>query len=276
MRSALQVSSKLLGFKGKLENQPWSKIGYQHLAQIRHQLQQQGKAINTINLTLSAVRGVMKACFNLKLIDADQWLSINAVKPARGQRLLSGRSLTASEVQKLLRVCKQDKSLIGKRDHALITLMLVTGLRRSEITALDDSDFNSRTGLLIVQAGKGNKQRQIYVNPDSRQIVRQWRNRRGNVDGKLFNPISKAGTITHKALTGQSIYDIVQHRAKQAQIGELRPHDLRRTFVTHLLEAGVDLNTTRQLAGHSDIQTTARYDLRDQKTQKRAVQRLWH
>lgn len=274
MRSALQAAVKLLGFKGKLENLPWPEIGYQHLAQVRNILKQQGKAANTINLTLSALRGVMKACFNLKLIDADQLLSINTVKPVRGSRLLSGRSLTSSESQKLLRVCKQDKSLTGKRDLALLTLMLCTGLRRSEVVTLHVDDFDSKTGLLIVESGKGNKQRQIYLNADNRPSIRQWRQVRGNQPGKLFNPINKTGHIVNKSLTGQAIYQIVQLRAEQAQIGELRPHDLRRTFVTRLLEAGIDLNTTRQLAGHSDIKTTARYDLRDQKAQKRAVQVL--
>ena len=70
------------------------------------------------------------------------------------------------------------------------------------------------------------------------------------------------------------MYDIIKQRSEQAGIDRVRPHDLRRTFVTQLLDAGVDINTTRQLVGHSDIQTTARYDCRDQKAQKRAVKRL--
>ena len=274
MRSALQTAVKLLGHQNTLENLPWQQLDYQHLALIRTTLKQQGKAANTINLTLSALRGVMKACFNLKLIDADQLLNINDIKPVRGQRLISGRSLSASDVQKLLRVCQHDQSVIGIRDHALIALLLATGLRRSEIVSLDNQDFNSKTGTVMLHAGKGNKQRQLYLNPDTRQLLRKWRQYRGYHDGKLFNPITKAGHVIDKALSGQSIYDIVQQRAEQAQIGELRPHDLRRTFVTRLLEAGVDLNTTRQLAGHNDIQTTARYDLRDQKTQRRALQLL--
>lgn len=274
MRSALQSAVDLLNLEGELETLPWQQISYQHLAQVRNLLKQQGKAANTINLTLSALRGVMKACLNLKLIDADQLLSINAVKPVRGNRLPSGKSLTGNDIQRLLRVCKQDKSATGKRDHALLTLMLCTGLRRSEVVALTIDDFDSKTGLLVVQSGKGNKQRQIYLNADSRPAIRQWRQVRGSHEGKLFNPINKAGQIVNKALTGQAIYQIVQLRASQAQIGELRPHDLRRTFVTRLLEAGIDLNTTRQLAGHSDIKTTARYDLRDQKAQKRAIQAL--
>lgn len=81
--------------------------------------------------------------------------------------------------------------------------------------------------------------------------------------GYLFNPTSKTGCIQNRKLVSHTIYEIIKNRADQAQIESCKPHDLRRTFVTQLLEAGIDINTARQLAGHNDIQTTARYDLRD-------------
>jgi site-specific recombinase XerD len=274
IKSLLISSMAVLGFDGPLEAMPWNLVGYQQLAQIRNQLGQQGKAANTINLALSALRGVMRSCFNLGLIKADQLMLLNNVKPVRSQRLPKGRSLSGSEIGKLHRSCAQDKSVAGKRDHALIALMLVTGLRRSEVVAIGVKDFNSRTGVLNIQAGKGGKQRLAFLNSNSRQVIRQWRQMRGNHAGYLFNPVAKNGTVINRPLTGQSIYDIVQQRSELAQIGKVRPHDLRRTFVTQLLEAGVDLNITRQLAGHSDIQTTARYDCRDQKSQKKALQQL--
>ncbi len=274
VKSLLISSTAVLGFVGTLEAMPWNLVEYQHLAQIRNKLGQQGKAANTINLALSALRGVMRSCFNLGLIKADQLLLLNNVKPVRGQRLPHGRSLNASEICKLHRACKLDKSVAGRRDWALIALMLATGLRRSEVVAIDIDDFNSRTGLLNIHCGKGNQQRYAYLNSESRSIIRQWRKLRGNQPGSLFNPVSKSGRVLSRPLTGQSIYDIIQQRSEQAQIGNVRPHDLRRTFVTQLLEAGVDLNTTRQLAGHQDIQTTARYDFRSEKVQQRAVQQL--
>lgn len=83
--------------------------------------------------------------------------------------------------------------------------------------------------------------------------------------------------ISQDKLNGDRFLLGVQNGVVDLRTGDLRPEaqeDLRRTFVTRLLEAGIDLNTTRQLAGHSDIKTTARYDLRDQKAQKRAVQML--
>jgi site-specific recombinase XerD len=264
----------LLGFEGPLEAIPWNLVEYQHLALIRNNLTQQGKAANTINLTLSAVRGVMKACFNLKLINADQLMLLNNVKPLRGQRLPSGRSLGSSDVRKLQKVCQIDKTSAGKRDHALIALMLATGLRRSEVIAITIDDYNTRTGILNIQSGKGDKQRTAYLNVESRQVIRQWLLARGCWPGSLFNPVTKTGTILGNALSSQSVYDIVKQRSEQANIDHVRPHDLRRTFVTQLLDAGVDINTTRQLVGHTDIQTTARYDCRDHKSQQRAVRRL--
>ena len=274
VKSSLMSSMAVLGFEGPLEAMPWNLVEYQQLAQIRNTLGQQGKTANTINLALSAVRGVMRSCFNLGLIKADQLLLINNVKPVRGQRLPSGRSLTANEICKLHRVCQQDKSVAGKRDHALIALMLATGLRRSEVVAIAIDDYNGRTGLLNIHSGKGNKQRSAYLNSECRMTLRQWRKLRGNDPGSLFNPITKNNQVMNRPLVSQSVYDIVKQRAEQAHIGNVRPHDLRRTFVTQLLEAGVDLNTTRQLAGHQDIQTTARYDFRSEKTQKKAVQSL--
>jgi site-specific recombinase XerD len=274
VRSLLGRAATIVGFEGRLEEMPWNLIEYQHLARVRNTLKTEGKSANTINLALSSVRGVMKACFHLKLINADQMLLIGGITPVRGQRLPSGRSLNKRELRKLHNACQQDKSVIGKRDYAVIALMLATGLRRSEVIAINLDDYNTKTGLLTVQAGKGNQQRVAYLNTDSRQVVSQWLLERGKQPGQLFNPVSKTGNITIKALTSQTIYDIIKQRSEQAKIDTVRPHDLRRTFVTQLLEAGVDINTARQLVGHADIQTTARYDCRDLKTQQKAVKRL--
>jgi site-specific recombinase XerD len=97
----------------------------------------------------------------------------------------------------------------------------------------------------------------------------------GNGSGALFNPITKPSSIQSRKLSSHAVYEIIRHRADQAQIEKCRPHDLRRTFVTKLLEAGVDINTTRQLAGHTDIQTTARYDLRDEKSQRKVFKNIF-
>ena len=161
--------------------------------------------------------------------------------------------------------------------------MLATGIRRSEVIAINTGDYNTRSGQLNIQSGKGNKQRTVYINAESRKIVKQWLNiinqqinqKQESRELALFNPITKTGSIQSRQLSSHAVYEIIRHRAEQAGIEPCRPHDLRRTFVTQLLESGVDINTTRQLVGHTDIQTTARYDLRDEKSHKRAINKLY-
>jgi len=256
MRSLLQTAASIFEFEGSLERMPWPLLQYHHFALIKSTLKARGKTANTINLTLAACKGVMKACFNLGLITADQLMQVNAIKRVRGSKLPTGRCLTNSEIKALVRVCKQDKTSNGKRDLAIIVIMLSAGLRRSEVIALQHTDYDSRNGRLLVN-GKGNKQRQVFIQTDARKLIRPWLKQ--NADSSLLFSISS-----------QAVYDVLKKRCKQAKIDHCSPHDLRRTFVTKMLEH-TDINTVRQLAGHSDIQTTATYDKRDERQQKKAV-----
>ena len=156
----------------------------------------------------------------------------------------------------------------------MIALMAAAGLRRSEVVGLVVDDYERRRGRLVVREGKGGQQRELILPGTVRRDLAQWLKVRGRIDGPLFCPVLANGCTDIRALSAQRLYDVVLERAAAAGIDRCTPHDLRRTFVTRLLSQDVDLNTVRQLAGHSDIQTTARYDRRDDRVQRSALRQV--
>ena len=75
-------------------------------------------------------------------------------------------------------------------------------------------------------------------------------------------------------MTSQAIYNMLFKRAEEAGIKNFSPHDMRRTFISHLLDAGADIALVSKMAGHANIQTTARYDRRPEEAKRKAVESL--
>jgi site-specific recombinase XerD len=123
--------------------------------------------------------------------------------------------------------------------------------------------------------GKGNKERLAHLGDASQAALEAWLSVRGFWPGALFVAINKGGRLIYgRGMSGQSILYIAGRRTIQASVAAFSPHDLRRTFIGDLLDAGADLSTVQQLAGHAQIQTTARYDRRGEATKKRAAKLL--
>jgi site-specific recombinase XerD len=271
MRSLLQQVAMLNNWSGPLEQMPWLTLRYEHVAKIRSILRQSQKSPNTINTTLAAIRGVLKAGFLSGQFPAHEWQRIQSIDRVNGKHLPAGRQLRAVEISRLFKACQCDPEH-GIRDAAILALLAYAGLRRSEVAGLNVSDYTRRNGQLIVREGKGQRQRELRLPMVARSYVRQWLQCRGNEPGAMFCQLAKNGNyLPAQRINAQRIYGILKRRARDAGIEHCSPHDLRRTFVTRLLEQGVDFNTTRQLAGHEHIQTTALYDRRNIKTQRQAM-----
>jgi integrase/recombinase XerD len=272
MRSLLQQVAILQGWSGVLEQLPWLTLRYEHVAGIRAALRKARKSPNTINTALAAVRGVLKAGFLLGEIPPLEWHQLQTITGISGKRTSAGRSLKATEITRLFNVCRKDVSVQGRRDAAILVLLAYGGLRRSEIANLTLDDYALRTGKVRVREGKGQRQRELVLPMEAREHLRQWLRCRGVMPGPLFCQLAKHGTVLSlQKINAHSVYAILKRRSKEAGIAPCTPHDLRRTFVTRLLEQGVDFNTVRQLAGHEQIQTTVLYDRRNIKTQQQAM-----
>jgi site-specific recombinase XerD len=183
--------------------------------------------------------------------------------------------LPAGELRALFAACAGETSRLplATRDAALLAVLYGSGLRRAEAVALDIADYDKQAGTLKVR-GKGNKERLAHLSDGGEAALDGWLAIRGDIPGPLFVPINRGGRLTFRRLAGQGILHIGRQRQCAAGVAAFSPHDLRRTFIGDLLDAGADLSTVQQLAGHAQIQTTARYDRRGEATRKRAAKLL--
>src|SRR5581483_11204531 len=138
---------------------------------------------------------------------------------------------------------------------------------------LDVGDYDAASGALVIR-GKRNKERAAYVTNGAKEALDDWLMVRGTDAGALFCPVSKGGAIVIRRMYPEAIFNLLQKRAGQAGVKDLSPHDFRRTFVSDLLDAGADIATVQKLAGHANVQTTARYDRRGEQAKRKAVELL--
>lgn len=250
----------------------WHALRFQHTAAIRAKLAETMTAGNA-NKHLYALRGVLKSAWRLQQMSAEDYTRARDLSPIQGERLPRGRALTPGEIAGLLNACSRDQASAGARDAALIALLYGCGLRRAECAGLELADYDADAATLRI-LGKGNKERSAPITQGTADALQDWLSVRGLEPGALFHPITKAGTLARRHMTAQAIYDALAKRATEAGIKNLAPHDFRRTFISHLLDAGADLSTVQRLAGHANVQTTARYDRRGEQAKRKAVDLL--
>lgn len=273
MSSFLGIVARLLGAES-IDTCGWGSLRRHHVMAVTELLRDTGRATATINTYLSALKGVAKEAWMLKMIDVESYQHIIAVRNLRGTRLPRGRALQSVEIRRLFSVCETDKSYIGPRDAALLAVILGCGLRRSEAVSLDISDIVTSERALRV-LGKGNKERLAYMPAGTWHRLQVWIDEvRGEQNGPLFNRIRRFDTLTNDRLTDQAVYHILQVRQKQASIAKCAPHDLRRTFATAMLDNGEDLITVRDAMGHASVTTTQQYDRRGEERLQAARERL--
>ncbi|MFN8371934.1 MAG: site-specific integrase [Anaerolineae bacterium] len=279
MRESLnRVAQLLSGGRADLLTLEWRAVGFQHTAAVRALLMERYSPA-TVNRILSALRGTLKAAWRLGLISADDYQKARDIENVKGETLPAGRELVMGEIFALVSACKADTregqmSAAGARDAAIIGVLYMCGLRRAEIVSLDIGDLDLASGKLSVRSGKGRKGRTVYVREGALRALQAWLAVRGDSAGALFMPVLKNDRVSRRRMTSQAIYNLLQKRATEAGVSDFSPHDLRRTFVSDLLDRGADIALVAKLAGHQDVKTTARYDRRPEESKRRAAELL--
>lgn len=272
--SLLNRSAGILKCGTDVTSYPWEQLNYAAVAKVRAALLDDGYAVSSVNMALSALRGVALTAFNLNCMDAETLARIRSVKRVSGDIQRKGRALDKQEIRALIQAAKQHPQQARRcRDAAIVLTLCGTGLRAGELVKLERRDYDN--GILTVKQGKGRKYREIHVADAVDKAIRAWVKVSANeAENVLFSRIQRNGKVASQPLTTTGLTGILAELQQTSGIARFTPHDMRRTFITRLLEQGVDINTVRQLAGHSDISTTTRYDYRGETMKVNASRRL--
>lgn len=274
VRSRLNVIARWFGFPDAL-GCPWGKLRYAHAVAFVHEFSDnRGLSATSVNAYLSALKGVAETAWRLRQLDLETYSEIKAVKQLRVHREPRGRALSLEESGKLLRAAEYGEGPWAARDEAVIALLLGCGLRRAEATTLRMEHLNMADGSLRV-LGKGNKERMVFLASAVKARIHQWLAVRGPEPGWLFGRFTKGGRLILDApLDPASIGRIVGKALEASGIEHITTHDLRRTFATRLLSKNVDIVAVKNLMGHANVTTTAKYDRRTADALKDAASQL--
>lgn len=281
-RQALERVARLLteGSLGALDI-PWHELRYQHTQAVRAALGREvsartGKPLSPsyINTVLAALRGVLREAWRLGLMSAEGMQRATDFVAVRGTTLPAGRALSQGEVRSLVAACAADPSPAGARDAAVLALGLALGLRRAEMVSLGVEDLDLTTGEVRVERGKGRKARVVWATGGALAALSDWVEVRGDERGPLLVHVNKGGRVVVRGISANAVVQLLQKRAREAGVASFSPHDLRRTFIGDLLDAGADISTVQQLAGHASVTTTQGYDRRPEAAKREAAGRL--
>ena len=273
MRQALNVCAGLLSENADALSFAWYELRFQHVTAIRTHLTEVYKPA-TVNKMLAALRGVLKSAWLAGQMSAEDFHKAASVKSVKGTTLPAGRGLTSGEITALMADCEHDTTNAGARDAAIIGLMYSCGLRREEVVTLALADYDKESGRLVVK-GKGNKERIAWMTGGAVRALSDWLAVRGDNAGALFVAVNKSGRMySQKNMTPKTIYKMLAKRATEAGVKSFSPHDLRRSFISDLLDAGADITNVSKLAGHASVTTTSRYDRRPEEAQRKAASLL--
>lgn len=246
-------------------------------------LQADGKAPNTINQRLAAIRWYARKIADLAIDYQDDTelarhaARVATVRDVKGERPERGRHIEQGELSALIEACTSDSSPAGIRDAAIIALAWSTGLRRDEISRIELTDLTNQTqdSVDIQILGKGEKVRAVYVNDGAMAALLDWIDLRGSESGRLFVEVNKAGKIGAGKLSGEALRKMLEKRSQEAQLSKpITWHDFRRTFAGNLWDAKIDGVTIQKLMGHASQNQTAKYDRRPESTRRAAVKVL--
>lgn len=261
-RRAYQVDLQdFMAFTGIQRSEQFRIVTRAHVLAWRKTLEDRVLSGATIRRKLAGLSSLFEYLCEKNAVD------FNPVKGAKRPRVESNEGKTPAlgdHQARALLDAPDPETLKGKRDRAMLAVLLYHGLRREELCLLSVRDIHDRRGVPHLRIhGKGGKTRYLPLHPGSAERIRTYLEVAGHgaaPDAPLFQPLR----VTGAAITADGVYKCVLVYAAQAKIKvqDFGVHSLRATAATNALEHEADIAKVQEWLGHANIATTRIYDRR--------------
>jgi site-specific recombinase XerD len=230
------------------------------ITRYRIHLEEQLLAPGTINVRLAAVRRLAYEAADSGLLSPELAAGIRRVKGAKKLGMRLGNWLTVAEARTLWQL-PNAQTLKGKRDRAILAVLLGCGLRRGELIDLTSEHIQRREDhwAIVDLIGKAGHVRTVPVPDWVKQILDAWLKAAEIRKGKLFRCVCRKGTVWGTGVTEKVVWHVVKEYAERLGIAKLAPHDLRRSCARLCHDSGGELEQIQFLLGHVSVQTTEKY-----------------
>lgn len=238
------------------------RLALNRVVVLRYRLYLEGLhlAPTTINVRLAAIRRLAYEAADTGLLSPELVAGIRRVGGVKQLGFRVGNWLSVDQSSALLRNTPVE-TLRGKRDSAILALLLGCGLRRSELTSLEVEQMQQRDEhwVIVDLVGKGGRIRTVPIPMWVKLCIDAWLQAARINGGKVFRSIRKNGDVWGRRVTENVVWYTVKSCALRIGIAKLAPHDLRRSCARLCHSAGGELEQIQFLLGHSSVQTTERY-----------------
>ncbi|MEA1999649.1 MAG: tyrosine-type recombinase/integrase [Euryarchaeota archaeon] len=213
---------------------------------------------STVNLRLTVLRLFAVELRDNGLLDPQLAAGIGNVKSVAKSGKHMGTWLSLESARHLLSL--PPDNIKGYRDHALLSVLLLSGVRRDECAQLRVNDLRKLGNRWVLAniSGKGNKERTIGVSETIVAAINKWHKTADITDGYIFRSINKSGVVSKDNLSSDGIYFIVKQYSLLLGIS-ISPHDLRRSFAQLAKEGGATIFEIKEQLGHANFATTEMY-----------------
>jgi integrase/recombinase XerD len=220
-----------------------------------------GLSSRTVSRYMSSIRALFRFLINEGITEKDPTVGLSRPKPVKNPP----EYLTIEEVEILLDM-PNEKTVLGLRDKTIMELLYSCGLRISEVVQLQVNSVNFDEGLILVQ-GKGKKERIVPFGKRAERLLYGYLDTVRGTLQKMKRSASLFLNFRGETLSRKGLWRMINGYAKRSGITKhIKPHILRHSFATHLIQNGADLRIVQELLGHSDISTTQIYTHLDRGT----------